>query len=86
MSITEPLTPPTLTQLFNAALQARDMGEILERLKPVIERLNAYDASWTEELPNGDSWILMEGPGRPGDRQPRPKPKGLIGGIVDGIG
>lgn len=81
-----PQVTPTLTQLFNAALQAQSVDEMKLLLSDVVTRLNAYDASGTDLYPDGDSGLLQYG--RPKDREPKGNPigGGLIGGIIAGIG
>lgn len=76
---------PTLTQLFNTALQADSVDEMKQRLAPIVERLNAFDASGTDLYPDGDSGLLQYG--RPKDRDPKGNPisGGLIGGIIAGL-
>lgn len=80
-----PVTP-TLTQLFNTALQSQTVDEFKEKLTPIIERLNAYDNSATDLYPDGDPVLLQYG--RPKDREPKGDAigGGLIGGIIDGMG
>ena len=80
------MTTPTLTQLFNAALQAQSVDEMKILLSDVIARLNAYDASGTDLYPDGDSGLLQYG--RPKVREPKGNPigGGLIGGIIAGMG
>ena len=80
------MTTPTLTQLFNAALQAQSVDEMKLLLSDVIARLNAYDASGTDLYPDGDSGLLQYG--RPKVREPKGNPigGGLIGGIIAGMG
>ena len=81
-----PQVTPTLTQLFNAALQAQSVDEMKMLLADVVTRLNAYDASGTGLYPDGDTGLLQYG--RPKDREPKGNPigGGLIGGIIAGIG
>ena len=81
-----PQVTPTLTQIFNAALQAQSVDEMKLLLSDVVTRLNAYDASGTDLYPDGDSGILKNG--HPTDRQPKGNPigGGLIGGIIAGMG
>ena len=76
---------PTLTQLFNAALQAQSVDEMKMLLADVVTRLNAYDASGTDLYPDGDHEILKFG--RDKVREPKGNPigGGLIGGIIAGM-
>ena len=80
-----PQVTPTLTQLFNAALQAQSVDEMKLLLSDVVTRLNAYDASGTDLYPDGDSGLLQYG--RPKVREPKGNPigGGLIGGIIAGM-
>lgn len=79
------MVTPTFTHLMNSVLQSKSIEEMKERIAPVIERLNAYDASGTDLYPDGDSGLLQYG--RPKVREPKGNPidGGLLGGIIAGL-